>query len=47
MVKISAGMAELADAWDLKSHGPKGHEGSTPSSGTTRDKLYGHRRIKT
>ena len=30
-----AGMAELADAWDLKSHEILSRTGSTPASGTS------------
>ncbi len=43
---MDAGMAELADARDLKSLAPKGHGGSTPPSGT-KEKTYGSKYIKT
>jgi hypothetical protein len=33
-ISVSAGVAELADARDLKSRGPKGRPGSIPGPGT-------------
>jgi hypothetical protein len=36
VASIAAGMAELADAMDLKSIVPKGRAGSTPAPGTNK-----------
>ena len=38
-LEIGAGVAELVDARDSKSRGPRDCEGSIPSSGTTRETL--------